>query len=109
MIIAVVVVCLACSTSVVVIYDRFFAQKVVAVDLSGYIGEQKRHYMAGRLTAGELIENIEYLLRQMGRRPKNEVQVLNEALAGNVKKLELRPSRMPVPDEEEENNDWVEK
>jgi len=76
-----------------VAYDRFFAQKVVAVDLTGYVAGQKDRFVAGEITAQELMDSIEDVLRYIGERPKKEVLVLDEAITGNVERLELEPLR----------------
>ncbi len=100
MVAAVIVAGFACSVLTVAAYDRFFAQKVVAVDLTGYVAGQKNRYVAGEITARELIDSIEGVLRYIGERPKKEVLVLDEAISGNVKRLELEPLQaVPGPGE----------
>lgn len=83
----------ACSILTVAVYDRFFAQKVVAVDLAGYVAGQRDRFVSGEITATELTDNIEGILRRMGNGPKNEVLVLDGAVAGNVKRMELGAGR----------------
>jgi hypothetical protein len=80
----VIVSSIACSAATVAAYDLFFAQKIVAVDLVSFIASQKDDYARGEITAEELAANIENLARQMGKKRRNKVLVLEEAVAGNV-------------------------
>lgn len=87
-----IAVSLACCTVTIAAYDRFFAQKIVAVDLAACIASQKEDYTAGRITAGQLVGNIEVLLRRMEKRRRNEILVLEEAVAGDVTHHSLGPA-----------------
>ena len=91
---------IACSVFTVAVYDRFFAQKIVAVDIASFIASQKDGYLAGRITAGELVRNIEGLLGRMQRKAKNEVLVLEEAVAGDVKHYDLEPDGTAADEED---------
>lgn len=84
-----IAVSLACSSVTVAAYDRFFAQKIATVDLAACIASQKEDYAAGRITAGELVENIEGILKKMGKKARNEVLVLEETVAGDAKHYDL--------------------
>ncbi|OPY01026.1 MAG: hypothetical protein A4E61_01789 [Syntrophorhabdus sp. PtaB.Bin184] len=80
---------IACSAATVTAYDLFFAQKIVAVDLVSSIASQKEDYAAGRVTAAQLVENIEIFLRRMEKKKRNEVLILEEAVAGDVEHRRL--------------------
>lgn len=84
-----VVLGLACSVLTVVVYDRFFAQKVIAVDLAGYVAGEKERYVKGEISAGELLDNIDGALRRMEDRSSKDVLVLDGSVSGDVKRLEL--------------------
>ncbi len=88
----------ACCAVTIAAYDLFFAQKIVAVDLVSSITRQKEDYIAGKITAGELVDNIESLVRRMERKKRNEVLILEEAVAGDVKRRELHV--------EEDGREW---
>jgi len=76
---------IVCSVAVVAAYDLFLAQKIVAVDLASCIASQKEEYTSGRITATQLVENIEVFLRRMEKRKRNEILVLEEAVAGDIR------------------------
>lgn len=80
---------IVCSVAVVAAYDLFFAQKIVAVDLASCIASQKEEYTSGRITATQLVENIEVFLRRMEKRKRNEILVLEEAVAGDIRRHSL--------------------
>jgi len=94
---------IACSAATVAAYDLFFAQKIVAVDLISSIASQKEDYAAGRVTAAQLVENIEALLRRMEKRKRNEVLILEEAVAGDAKRRSLSSASVPDTGDEELN------
>ena len=98
-----IAVSLVCSSVTIAAYDRFLAQKIVTVDLAACIASQKEDYAAGRITAGELVENIETLLRRMENKKRNEVLVLEEAVAGDVRHHNLR-SAARTNDEKDEGD-----
>ena len=89
-IVIVITTSIACSAVAVAVYDLFFAQKIVAVDLASSIASQKEEYTAGKITAAQLVENIEGLLRRMEKRKGNEVLILEEAVAGDIRHHSLR-------------------
>lgn len=87
--VVVIVSCVTCSAATVAAYDIFFAQKIVAVDLASSIASQKEEYTAGKITADQLVENIEALLKRMEKRKRNEVLILEEAVAGDTRHRSL--------------------
>lgn len=63
------------------------------MDIAGFIASQKEEYMAGKISAGELVQNIDTLVSQIGTVKKDKVLVLDQtAVTGFAK------SRSTVPD-----------
>lgn len=93
---AMIVAGLACSILTVVAYDRFFAQKVIAVDLAGFVARQRDRFVSGEITAPELVDNIDGILRRMGERSGKDIIVLDGVVSGKVERLG------PGPDGEHE-------
>jgi hypothetical protein len=96
----VIVTSVICCAATIIAYDRFFAQKIVAVDLVSFIVSQKEDYARGGITAEELVANIENLARQMGKKRGNEILVLEEVVAGDVEHRRVRV-------EEDDRGGWV--
>lgn len=99
-IVIVITMSIVCSAAAIAVYDLFFAQKIVAVDLVSSIASQKEDYAAGKITADELVENIEGLVRQIGKKRRNEILVLEEAVAGDVKHYNLAPAHTAADEED---------
>lgn len=80
--------CLAVSigTSLATIfaYDRLYAQKVVAVDIKGYIAEQRDNYLAGKLSDEELKRSFDRLETVITTIPKNRVIIMGDAVVRNA-------------------------
>ena len=63
-----------------VIYDRYFAQKIVALDVKGYIAEQRDLYLAGKINDVQLKESIDRLEKAKERVPANRIIILGDVL-----------------------------
>jgi len=86
--ITIVVLCLGVSfgASLVTIfaYDRLYAQKVVAVDIKGYIAQQRDNYLAGNLNDEELKRSFDRLETVITAIPKNRVVIMGDAVVRNA-------------------------
>jgi hypothetical protein len=84
----IVALCLAVSicTSLATIfaYDRLYAQKVVAVDIKGYIAQQRDNYLAGKLNDEELKRSFDRLETVITTIPKNRVVIMGDAVVRNA-------------------------
>jgi hypothetical protein len=68
-------------------YDRWYAQKIVAVDIRGYIAQQRDNYMAGKLTDEELKRSFDHLENVVIAIPKNRVVIMGDAVVRNVETI----------------------
>ena len=75
------------SAASVYIYDGHYAQKVVAIDVKGYIGDIRDLYMAGKLTDDQLKERMDRLEAVVNAMPSNEVAIMGDAVLHNAKIL----------------------
>ncbi len=80
-------VALITSFSSVYSYDRWYAQKIVAVDIKGYIAQQRDNYMAGKLTDEELKRSFDHLENIVVAIPKNRVVIMGDAVVRNVETI----------------------
>jgi len=62
------------------VYDNYFAQKIVALDVKGYITEQRDLYLGGKITDAELKESFDRLEKVKEKVPKNKVIILGDVL-----------------------------
>ena len=72
------------SLATVAGYDRWFAQKVVAVDIKGYIAQQRDSYLAGKLNDDELKKSFDRLETVITAIPKNRVVIMGDAVLRNA-------------------------
>jgi hypothetical protein len=86
--IPIVVLCLAvsfgASLATIFGYDRWYAQKIVAVDLKGYIAQQRDNYLAGKLNDDELKKSFDRLESVITAIPKNRVVIMGDAVVRNA-------------------------
>jgi hypothetical protein len=75
---------LAVSVLCLFVYDRFLAQKVVALDMKGYIAEQRDLYLEGRIDDEELRRRIDRLEEVSLSIPANRVVLMGDAVIRNV-------------------------
>ncbi len=78
---------LVLSLGTLYIYDRWYAQKIVAVDIKGYIAQQRDDYLAGKLNDDELKKSFDHLERIITTIPRNRVVIMGDAVVRNAETL----------------------
>lgn len=68
----------------VYLYDRFIAQKVVAIDLQGFMAAQKESYLRGEIDDAELKRRMDHLELYVDAIPKRYAVVLGDVVVRNV-------------------------
>lgn len=89
----VVVICLIIVGAAFWSYDRFFAQKIKIVDMSGYFRQQKALMAAGELTETEFKANLNRLdarISQDAEAHENQIYLLKEVVLKNGDELSLK-------------------
>lgn len=79
-----VLVSVASSIATIAAYDSWYAQKLVAVDIKGYISEQRDKYIAGKLTDDELKRSFDKLEQVVTAIPKNKAVLMGDLVVRNV-------------------------
>lgn len=86
-----VALCLAVSTimsiATLFCYDRWYAQKVVAVDIKGYIEAQRENYLAGKMSDEDLRKSFDRLEAVVTAIPKNRVVIMGDAVVRNAETI----------------------
>lgn len=72
------------SLASIFIYDRFFVQKIVAVDVKGYIAEQRDLYLSGKINEEQLKANIDRLEKVVTSIPRSKVVIMGDAVIKNA-------------------------
>ena len=65
-------------------YDRWYVQKIVAVDIKGYIARQRESYLAGKMTDYELKKSLDRLESVITAIPRNRVVIMGDAVVRNA-------------------------
>ena len=81
---ATVLLCALFSLLSVFVYDRYFALKLVAVDIKGYLADQRDMYVAHKINEEQLNQAIDRLGAAVDRIPKNRAVVMADAVIRNV-------------------------
>ncbi len=79
-----VLVSVASSIATIAAYDSWYAQKLVAIDIKGYITEQRDKYVAGKLTDEELKRSFDRLEQVVTAVPKNKAILMGDLVVRNV-------------------------
>lgn len=77
------------ATLVIGTYDRRYAQKIVTVDLKGYIQEQRDRLLAGEIDDDGLRAALDHMETTLAATPDNHVLILNEVVLRNAKAIDL--------------------
>jgi hypothetical protein len=73
------------SASSILVYDRHFATRIVAVDIKGFIAAQRDLYVQGKIDDAQLRQNIETLDRRIQEIPANVVVIMGDVVVRNAK------------------------
>jgi hypothetical protein len=74
-------------------YDRYFAQKIKIVDMSGYFLQQKALIAAGEITDADFrvnLNKLDALISQDAHLHKNQIYILKEVVLKNGNELILK-------------------
>jgi hypothetical protein len=68
-------------------YDTFWARQVVAVDLQGFLAEQRELFIAGKIDDEELQRRMDSLERLVDGIPRRHAVILGEVAVRNIEVL----------------------
>ncbi len=74
-------------------YDKYFAQKIKTVDMSGYFRQQKALMAAGVITEADFmvsLNKMDALISQDAELHKNQIYILKEVVLKNGDELILK-------------------
>lgn len=80
---------LAASAATLFAYDRWFVQKIVAVDMKGYITLQRYKYKDGKINDEDLRKAFDKLELEMNAIPKNRVVIMADTAIRNAEVFKL--------------------
>ena len=71
------------STATVYVYDRYFALKIKAFDMRGFMARQKTEFYGGKITEDELLGSLNRLDDMLKKEKKNTVILNSDAVMKN--------------------------
>jgi len=78
------VVSLVTTIGVLTFYDQRYAQKIVTMDLQGYIRDQRDKAVSGAISDEELRKNIDAMEAALLAAPPNHIVLLKEVVLRNA-------------------------
>jgi len=80
------------SALTVWVYDFRFAQKVVSVDIKGFVANQREAFLTGKITEDQFRKSFDYLKSVVDAIPSNRVVLMGDLVVRNVDKINLDKS-----------------
>ncbi len=71
-------------------YDHFFADKIVALDIKGYLGEQKALLTAGKITEEQWKAGLDRLEQILQEQPANQMVILKDVVLKNGREITIK-------------------
>lgn len=75
------------AMGVVAFYDQRYAQKIVTMDLQGYIRSQRDKVVSGEISDEELRKNIDAMEAALVAQPSNHIVLLKEVVLRNAREI----------------------
>jgi len=75
------------AMGVVAFYDQRYAQKIVTMDLQGYIRNQRDKAVNGEISDEELRQNIDAMEAALLGEPANHIVLLKEVVLRNAREI----------------------
>jgi hypothetical protein len=82
-----VLVSLLVAVGVVYVYDRYYAQKIVAFDLRGYMLGLRDMYVAGKINDEGLKQAVEAVYKVIKDQRKNRVVLMKDVILNSVEEI----------------------
>jgi len=77
------------STASIMVYDRYYAQKLVAFDLQEYLTKQRMALQNNQITEKQIGENLDVLKAKLDTMPKNQAVITADVVLRNIQLLNL--------------------
>ena len=80
---------LVAAITSVVVYDRWFAQKIVTIDLKTYLRAQRDRLAAGEIDDDGLLASLDVVDAKLNGVPSNHVVILKDVVLRNARQIDL--------------------
>jgi hypothetical protein len=82
---------LVISAGSIFVYDQFFAQKIIMLDLKGYVATLRDLYIAGKIDDKQLQSAIDRIEVVINNQPKREVIITSDVILGKGRVKDVTP------------------
>ncbi len=65
------------AVSTLIVYDRYFAQRIAYIDVKAYMEDQRGKYLAQKIDDEQLSRNMDYIKDVVDKLPNNVVLLVN--------------------------------
>ncbi|MDQ5988240.1 MAG: hypothetical protein CSYNP_03998 [Syntrophus sp. SKADARSKE-3] len=94
------VMCAAVSAASLFVYDKYFATKIVAIDIRGFIADQRDLIMQGKIDSEQLKKNLDLIDVAISKVKPNEIAIMGDTIIKNGRSIEInsrsqRPATSP--------------
>ena len=87
--VALIFIMIMTSVCSIMVYDHFFAQKLTAFDLQGYLTKQRVALQTGQLTEQQVGDNLDAIKAKMDKLPLNQALITSDVVLRNIKVVTL--------------------
>jgi hypothetical protein len=88
----VIIIAVIVAVTTVLVYNRYFEQKVVMVDLTGYIKQERALFVKGKISKTEVSANLDRFQKFIDCQPKNVTVLLKDVVLAGGKEIRF-PAR----------------
>ncbi len=79
-----ILICLIVSVSSLAVYDRYYSQKIVYIDIKAFMDDQRAKYIAQKITGDKFKNNVDHIKEIVEKLPGNYVVMLNLPAEGGA-------------------------
>jgi len=84
-----IIISVVMSVASVAVYHHFYAPKIVALDIKGFLAEKRDLYVQGKLTEADFKKSIDNLEAVANSIPSNHMVLAGDAVLRNVEVLKV--------------------
>jgi len=96
----IIVIALLAAVLTVTAYDHFFVEKVMVVDLTGYVKQQRELFAEGKIREAEVSANLKGVQQFIANQPKNTTVIIKDVVLAGGKELSLPAGGNRVPEKD---------
>lgn len=85
------------TSGILFLYDAYYKQEIMTIDIGEYLLKQKEKYIAGKLTDKELETQLQDVQKRIDAVPKRYVLLREDVVVkrGSAKKIQLMEKEAP--------------